>query len=64
MIIDKETNSLAALSGAVELGVALIFEVAGNDLGETTLNEQGREGVASTLLTVIQRELVKTSPQR
>lgn len=55
MQIDKEAATLQALSVAAEFGVTLIQEVASQDLGKEILNEQGREGLAQSMLATIQR---------
>lgn len=59
MQIDKEVATLSALTVAVEFGVTLIQEVSGQDLGKDVLNDQGREGIAHSILATIQRNVKK-----
>lgn len=57
MKIDKELSSLATLATALELGTALVFSVAGDQLGVQHLNQLGQEGVANSLLASIQKKI-------
>lgn len=50
---DRELNTLNVLANAVELAVALTFEVAGSELGEGAISEQGRDGIANIALSRI-----------